>query len=142
MLDLMLISEVAALSGLEPKTIRFYERAKLVEPRRHGRMRIYRTPELVRLRLIKQLRSFDLPIARIREILKDQENSLLDGDMNALARDMLAKHLGELQERQSQIAKHIQELTTMLDKASFQAQSTADGAESPSETAESSETLP
>ena len=135
-LDLMLISEVAALSGLEPKTIRFYERAKLVEPRRHGRMRIYRTPELVRLRLIKQLRSFDVPIARIRELLKDQETSSLDGDMNAFARELLSKHLTELQTRQAQIQNHIQELTAMLDKATFQP---PDIAESNPKNVESSE---
>ena len=91
-----------------------------MEPRRHGRMRIYRTPELVRLRLIKQLRSFDVPIARIRELLKDQEAGSLDGDMNAFARELLSKHLTELQTRQAQIQNHIQELTAMLDKAHFQ----------------------
>ena len=112
----MLIGEVAALSGLEPKTIRFYERAKLVSPRRHGRMRIYRTPELVRLQLIKQLRSFDVPIARIRELLKDQESLSLDGDMNAFARELLGNHLQELQVRQAQIQEHIRELADMLNR--------------------------
>lgn len=113
----MLIGEVAALSGLEPKTIRFYERAKLVSPRRHGRMRIYRTPELVRLQLIKQLRSFDVPIARIRELLKDQESLSLDGDMNAFAKELLSNHLKELQVRQVQIQEHIRELTGMLNRS-------------------------
>ena len=113
----MLIGEVAALSGLEPKTIRFYERAKLVSPRRHGRMRIYRTPELVRLQLIKQLRSFDVPIARIRELLKDQESLSLDGDLNDFAKELLGNHLKELQTRQTQIQEHIRELTRMLNRS-------------------------
>lgn len=116
----MLIGEVAALSGLEPKTIRFYERAKLVSPRRHGRLRIYRTPELVRLQLIKQLRSFDVPIARIRDLLKDQESLSLDGDMNAFARELLGNHLQELQARQTQIQEHIRELTGMLNRSPTQ----------------------
>lgn len=115
-MDIMLISEVAALSGLEPKTIRFYERAKLVTPKRHGRMRIYRTPELERLRLIKQLRAFDVPIARIRELLKDQESLSLTGNISSFARELLAKHLEELQFRYVQIQEHIQELKSMLGK--------------------------
>jgi DNA-binding transcriptional MerR regulator len=112
----MLISEVAALSGLEPKTIRFYERAKLVTPKRHGRMRIYRAPELDRLRLIKQLRAFDVPIARIRDLLKDQESLSLTGTISSFARNLLAKHLEEMQVRYSQIQEHILELKAVLSK--------------------------
>ncbi|MEO6610147.1 MAG: MerR family transcriptional regulator [Aestuariivirga sp.] len=125
----MLISEVAALSGLEPKTIRFYERAKLVTPRRHGRMRIYRTPELERLRLIKQLRAFDVPIARIRELLKDQESLSLTGNISSFARDLLAKHLEELQVRYIRIQEHIQELKTMLGKVASDATGSTDSPE-------------
>lgn len=108
------MSEVSALSGLEPKTIRFYERAKLLSPRRHGRIRIYRTPDLERLRLIKQLRSFDMPIAMIREILKDPESLSLDGTMNEFGREVLSKHLEELAARQIQIQDRIRELSVRL----------------------------
>ena len=85
-------------------------------PKRHGRMRIYRTPELERLRLIKQLRAFDVPIARIRELLKDQESLSLTGNISSFARELLAKHLEELQFRYVQIQEHIQELKSMLGK--------------------------
>jgi DNA-binding transcriptional MerR regulator len=127
----MLISEVAALSGLEPKTIRFYERAKLVAPKRHGRIRIYRTPDLERLRLIKQLRAFDVPIARIRELLKDQDSPSLSGNISSFARELLAKHLEELQMRYSQIHGHILELRAMLgktDEASYPSNETSEPA--------------
>ena len=113
-MDVMLMSEVSALSGLEPKTIRFYERAKLLSPRRHGRIRIYRTPDLERLRLIKQLRSFDMPIATIREILKDPESLSLNGTMNDFGREVLSKHLEELAARQIQIQDRIRELSAKL----------------------------
>ena len=113
-LDLMLIGEVAALSGLEPKTIRFYERAKLVAPRRHGRLRIYRTPELVRLQLIKRLRSFDVPISKIRDLINHQDSFSLDGDLNSFAKEVLGNHLQELESRHAKLQEHIRVLTEVL----------------------------
>lgn len=110
----MLIGEVAALSGLEPKTIRFYERAKLLAPRRHGRLRIYRTPELARLQLIKRLRLFDVPISKIRDLINHQDAFSLDGEINSFARELLGNHLQELESRHAKLQEHIRELNVML----------------------------
>ncbi len=100
-------------------------------PKRHGRIRIYRTPDLERLRLIKQLRAFDVPIARIRELLKDQDSPSLSGNISSFARELLAKHLEELQMRYSQIHGHILELRAMLgktDEASYPSNETSEPA--------------
>jgi len=35
----LFIGELAKLTGTDPKTIRFYERAELISPPRHGRFR-------------------------------------------------------------------------------------------------------
>ncbi len=55
-----------------------------------------------------------MPIAMIRELLKDPESLLLDGTMNAFGRELLSKHLEELAARQIQIQERIRDLSAKL----------------------------
>ena len=54
--EICFISVAARRLGLHPQTLRKYERLGLIRPSRAiGSMRIYSTPELERLKLIKHL---------------------------------------------------------------------------------------
>ena len=65
----LFIGELAKLTGTDPKTIRFYERAELISPPRHGRFRTYLASDVRRLKNVLTLRRLGVPIAQIREIL-------------------------------------------------------------------------
>ncbi len=59
----LFIGELAKLTGTDPKTIRFYERAELISPPRHGRLRTYLASDVRRLKNILTLRRLGVPIA-------------------------------------------------------------------------------
>ena len=65
----LFIGELAKLTGTDPKTIRFYERAELISPPRHGRFRTYLASDVRRLKNVLILRKLGVPIAQIRQIL-------------------------------------------------------------------------
>ena len=65
----LFIGELAKLTGTDPKTIRFYERAELISPPRHGRFRTYLASDVRRLKNVLTLRRLGVPIAQIRDIL-------------------------------------------------------------------------
>ncbi|MGW7416226.1 MerR family transcriptional regulator [Streptomyces sp. NPDC054863] len=74
------IGELAEHAGVTVKTVRFYsERGLLPEASRSaGGHRRYAPEALDRLRLIRSLRTLDLPVREVRRILDDSENE--DGD--------------------------------------------------------------
>lgn len=55
-----------------------------------------------------------MPIAMIRELLKDPESLSLDGTMNSFGRGLLSKHLEELTVRQIQVQNQIRDLSEKL----------------------------
>ena len=115
--DVMLISEVAAEVGLEPKTIRFYERAKLINPKKHGRIRIFRSKDLARLLVIKKLRQYGLPLASIRSIIRTEGDLTLEIVNSPNVQELLGHHLVEMNRRQEFIQEQIVDLKTRLDCA-------------------------
>jgi DNA-binding transcriptional MerR regulator len=78
---ILLISEVAEKVALEPKTIRFYEKAGLLKPRRLGQLRIFTKSDIEILILVKQLREYGMPIVRIREVLSLRLKPCNDGNL-------------------------------------------------------------
>ena len=115
--DIMLISEVAAEVGLEPKTIRFYERAKLVNPKRHGRFRIFRSKDLARLQGIKKLRQYGLPLSTMRSILKTEGDLTLETVNSPNIQALLTHHLEEMKRKHEFFQEQIADLRTRLDGA-------------------------
>lgn len=90
------VGELARLSGVSPRTIRFYGEAGLLLPARVGEngYRAYGAAEVDRLQEILILRALGMKLARIAEIL-----AAPDFDREAALRD----HLIELQERRGRI---------------------------------------
>jgi MerR family transcriptional regulator, repressor of the yfmOP operon len=69
------IQEVAAETGLTPRSIRYYEEMGLLEPaaRSEGAYRLYDDSDLERLRTIKELRDdAGFSLAQIGQLLEDE----------------------------------------------------------------------
>jgi MerR family transcriptional regulator, heat shock protein HspR len=80
------ISVAAELTGIEPHTLRAYERAGLLTPARSdGGVRRYSDDDLVRLQQINALAAAGLNLAGIRRVLDlEAENSQLRAEFDRL----------------------------------------------------------
>lgn len=87
-----LIGQLGQQTGLEPKTVRYYERAGLLKPKRIGRLRIFAKDDVERLKVIKLLRDFDLPIRTIKSILEKNASMRVD-QLPASAKDAIKEQL-------------------------------------------------
>jgi DNA-binding transcriptional MerR regulator len=76
------IGRLAALTGTNVPTIRYYEEIGLLpKPRRHGTQRSYEDSDVSRLTFIRRCREFGLPIAQTRDLLTlmhDRKRSCAD----------------------------------------------------------------
>ncbi len=109
----LFIGELAKQTGTDPKTIRFYERAELLSPPRHGRFRTYLATDIQRLKNVLQLRKMGVPIAQIREVL----SALPDGaDVLATpsAAGVLTRHLTALHQRQQDLDRQMNQTRDAL----------------------------
>jgi DNA-binding transcriptional MerR regulator len=67
------VKQISEIAGVTPRTLRFYDRIKLLKPSRVGAngYRYYDHASLLRLQQILLYRELDLPLDRIRVILED-----------------------------------------------------------------------
>ena len=105
------IGEIAEISGLSPRTVRYYEELELLPGvrRRAGGRRVYDDDELERLRFVQRLKTLGLSLAEIREL-----NAVyaIGGSTHAMLLrldELLARHLQELDGR-------IRELSDLRDE--------------------------
>lgn len=83
----MKIGELAARTGCQPVTIRYYEQAGLlpVPPRSEGNYRVYTRAHEERLLFIRNCRALDMSLDEIRQLLDYQDNPSGDcSEINAL----------------------------------------------------------
>ena len=109
-----LIGELGDFLGLDPKTIRFYEKEGLLAPVRHGKFRVFKTSEVNRLRAIKKFRDFGLSISSIREIFKNRQENLDTGKENDFVVSILRKQLDVMAKEKEALARNIEDLAQML----------------------------
>ena len=111
----LFIGELAKRTGVDPKTIRFYERAELLSPPRHRRFRTYLATDVRRLRNVLAHRQLGVPIAQIRDVLATAGDSadILDNN-NAV--QLLRGHLELLKSKQGEIARQIEQTALALEK--------------------------
>lgn len=90
------VGELARLSGVSPRTIRFYDEAGLLAPARVGEngYRAYGPAEVDRLQDILILRALGMKLSRIREVL---------GAADFRREAALKSHLIELKKRRAQV---------------------------------------
>ena len=97
-----LIGQAAALSGVTPANIRFYEKEKLLSPqgRSDNSYRMYSDGDIHRLRFIRACRALDMSLDEVRTLLKLDLNSKADC---ATARGALDAHLTHVRERLNEL---------------------------------------
>ena len=68
--ELVAIGEACALTGLSPRTVRYYEEVGLLEGvrRRVGGRRVYASQDIERLRFVQRLKALGLTLLEIRDL--------------------------------------------------------------------------
>lgn len=112
------ISDFAKLTGSTLKTIIYYHKIGLLqEPERSpGGYRLYGPSELVRMRLIKHLKSLGLDLKRIKLILGDIHNHRTLREVLQSLRVELLNEKKSLEERVAKIETLLSEETGLLDE--------------------------
>jgi len=115
--DLKGIQEVAALLGVTPRTLRFYEDKGLIEPCRIGTTRVYRRREVARMQLILRGKRLGFSLTDIAEFL-----DLYDADpqhleqMRALA-ERVRMRIVELEARRDALDQTLIDLAKLEGEA-------------------------
>lgn len=104
------IGELAAETGTDPKTIRFYEREGLLSPPRHGRFRTYMDSDVRRLKDVLMMRRIGISIANIRKLF-ESNSQVMNGQQTA---NLLLNHLETLRSRQTEVARQLEETSAMI----------------------------
>lgn len=108
----MRISEAALLSGLEASAIRFYETQGIVPvPKRtEARYRDYSVDDVDLLRFVRRLRSLEMPLDDVREIV----DLRVDGQAPcATVRSALAREAVAIDQRIEDLSRLRDELTRL-----------------------------
>lgn len=98
------IGEVAQLTGLNPKTIRYYEDIKVIPKARrtvvpHGMgYRLYSEEDLRRFAFIRQAKLLDLSLSETRELLTAAEEGCCTS-LNPKLGPLIERKLGEIDKR-------------------------------------------
>jgi DNA-binding transcriptional MerR regulator len=106
----MFIGELALETGVDPKTIRFYEREGLLSPPRHGRFRTYMESDVRRLKDVLMMRRLGIGIANIRKMF--ETNPEITNSQQTI--NLLLSHLDTLRSRQAEVAKQLEDTSAML----------------------------
>lgn len=117
----MQIGEVAERTGLSIRTIRYYGEVCLVEPsaRSQGGFRLYTEQDVQRLLLIREMKTLDLSLEQIRELLgllagPDEETA---DETEATGREeRLALYLDAAQARTRELEQQLERVMAFLDQ--------------------------
>jgi DNA-binding transcriptional MerR regulator len=112
----MFIGELALETGVDPKTIRFYEREGLLSPPRHGRFRTYMEADVRRLKDVLMMRRLGIGIANIRKMFETSPE--ITNSQQTIS--LLHSHLETLRMRQAEVAKQLEDTSAMLQHYSSQ----------------------
>lgn len=99
-----LIGNLVDSVGMEPKTIRFYERAGLIKPRRVGTYRVYSNKDVELLKVIKFFRALDMSIKIIKDLL-DRHGRLRMDSLPGEAKSAIGAQLKKRQEEYAKLEK-------------------------------------
>jgi len=95
------IGEAARLVGVTPKTVRHYEKIRLLPEaeRSESGYRLYSANDLLRLSRIKKLRSLGLTLRQVRSVLGEGDRELSLGTTLKALRTQLEAEMARLEER-------------------------------------------
>lgn len=102
--ELLKIGEVARRTGVTLRTIRYYQSLGLMEPahRTRGGLHLYRTEACDRIRFIRDMRSLDVPLATIRDLLEQRKTAATGAEGARGVAATLTRGLGEAEKRVQQ----------------------------------------
>jgi len=110
--DLLTIGELAERSGINVRTIKFWEEKGLVSPHRRteGGFRLYRPGDVVLLSFIKDLQAFNYTLAEIGTIL-----GLAGPDLGVTDTDLAERPLAELEKTAAALQYLVERMREMRD---------------------------
>jgi MerR family transcriptional regulator, copper efflux regulator len=105
------IGEVARQIGLSIKTIRYYERRRLLEPpsRTEGGYRLYGPEEVARLRFVQRAKLLGLSLEEIRELVRLAARCN-EGELVPRLEEVLAAKLEETERKMAELSAFRQNL--------------------------------
>ncbi len=109
-----LIGEFAIAVGLEAKTIRFYEKAGLIRPKRLGRMRVYTRQDVERLKAVRYLRQLGLPIRQIKALVDQSRDFTMEKIATPEVASFLSRHLEDMHRKHMEYENTIRDLSERL----------------------------
>jgi len=113
--DFLTIGELAEKSGINVRTIKFWEEKGLIAPHRRteGGFRLYRPGEVVLLRFIKDLQAFNYTLAEIGNILR-----LAGPDLGATDADLADMPLAEIEKTGAALEFLVERMREVRDASS------------------------
>ena len=91
------IREVAEMLDISLRAIRFYEQKGLLSPPRDGRFRVYRQPEIERLRIVQNFRKIGLTIREIKTLFGELHKASSDEKKIQVVNRYLERRLREIE---------------------------------------------
>jgi MerR family copper efflux transcriptional regulator len=113
--DFLTIGELAEKSGINVRTLKFWEEKGLIAPHRRteGGFRLYRPGEVVLLAFIKDLQTFNYTLAEIGNILK-----LAGPDLGATDTDLSELSLAEIEKTGAALEYLVERMREVRDASS------------------------
>jgi DNA-binding transcriptional MerR regulator len=112
--DHMQISDLAEQLGITTRTIRLYEKKRLVNPpkRTEGRVRYYEKEDITRFKFVLKLKTLGLTLEEMTELadLYDKEQKAPDKIMPRLL-ELLDSHLNSIKQKVSTLQSLDQDIT-------------------------------
>lgn len=112
--DGLSVAEMTEVTGVSGHTLRYYERAGLIQPvaRNGGNQRRYQPGDIEWVKFLLRLRETGMPIARMRQYAALRA----EGDVSLRARmDLLAEHHRSLRAQISMLRGHERALRAKVD---------------------------
>ncbi len=115
--ELLKIGEVARRTGVTLRTIRYYQSLGLIETghRTRGGLHLYPAEACDRIQFIRDLRSLDVPLARIRALLVERKSARTGAEGARDVTAALALGLAEVEKRMQQYLVLRHEMTEALE---------------------------
>ncbi|WP_020593921.1 MerR family transcriptional regulator [Kiloniella laminariae] len=104
------ITELTAEFGITTRTLRFYEDEKLINPRRHGRKRLYTPRDRTRVKLILRGKRLGFSLAEIREIIEMYDHAPGENRQLQILMQRINERKAELEQKRRDIEETLKEL--------------------------------
>ncbi len=113
-------TELAALAGVTPRTVRFYEAQGLLQPQRAGIMRVYTYRDRARLALIQRSQKLGFSLQDISEVLELYNIDPVRAQQARAALDKARNHIADLEEKMTDLQQTLRELRKLEQQAAAQ----------------------